>query len=251
MPARAPLDIRVLAFDVFGTVVDWRTGVITELTAIAHGRDLAVDAAAVADAWRDRYQPMLDAVRRGERPWQVLDELHRAALEELIVEFSLQALSEEDRRRLVMAWHHLPPWPDAIPGLTRLRDRYILATFSNGGMALLVDLIRAGRLPFDCILSTELVKSYKPDPRTYQLVPSLLAIRPDQAMMVAAHPYDLVAAAEQGMRTAFVRRPLERGTGMADLPDLPVDIVAVDFLDLASQLEMVPPIAVATRHVAP
>ena len=237
MPAGAPLDIRVLAFDVFGTVVDWRTGVITELTAIAHGRDLAVDAAAVADAWRDRYQPMLDAVRRGERPWQVLDELHRAALEELIVEFSLQELSEQDRRRLVMTWHHLPLWPDAGPGLTRLRADYILTTLSNGGMALLVDLIRAGRLPFDCILSTELVKSYKPDPQTYRLVPSLLAIRPDQAMMVASHPYDLAAAATQGMRTAFVHRPLERGSPEGSFPDFPVDIMADDFLDLAGQLE--------------
>jgi 2-haloacid dehalogenase len=237
MPGGAPLDIRVLAFDVFGTVVDWRTGVITELTAIAHGRDLAVDAAAVADAWRDRYQPMLDAVRRGERPWQVLDELHRAALEELIVEFSLQALSEEDRRRLVMTWHHLPPWPDAVPSLTRLRADYILTTLSNGGMALLVDLVRAGGLPFDCILSTELVKSYKPDPRTYRLVPSLLAIRPDQAMMVASHPYDLAAAADQGMRTAFVHRALERGSRESSVPDFPVDIMADDFLDLASQLK--------------
>jgi 2-haloacid dehalogenase len=237
MPAGAPLDVRVLAFDVFGTVVDWRTGVITELTAIAHGRDLVVDAAAVADAWRSRYQPMLDAVRRGERPWQVLDELHRAALEELIVEFSLQELSEQDRRGLVLAWHHLPPWPDAVLGLTRLRADYILTTLSNGGMALLVDLIRAGRLPFDCILSTQLVKSYKPDPRTYRLVPSLLAIRPDQAMMVASHPYDLAAAATQGMRTAFVHRPLERGSREGSVPDFPVDIMADDFLDLARQLE--------------
>jgi 2-haloacid dehalogenase len=237
MPAGAPLDIRVLAFDVFGTVVDWRTGVITELTAIAHGRDLAVDAAAVADAWRDRYQPMLDAVRRGERPWQVLDELHRAALEELIVEFSLQELSEQDRRRLVMTWHHLPPWPDAVPGLTRLRADYILTTLSNGGMALLVDLLRADGLPFDCILSTELVQSYKPDPRTYRLVPSLLAIRPDQAMMVASHPYDLAAAANQGMRTAFVHRLLEGGSREGSFPDFAVDIMADDFLDLASQLE--------------
>jgi 2-haloacid dehalogenase len=236
MSSSAPPDLRVLAFDVFGTVVDWRRGITTELTAIARERELDVDAAAVADAWRRRYQPFLDRVRVGERPWQVLDELHRAALEEVIVEFSLQALSEQDRQRLMLAWHHLPPWPDAVPGLTRLRASYILSTLSNGGMALLVDLVRSAALPFDCILSTELVKSYKPDPRTYRLVPSLLAVRPEQVMMVAAHPYDLAAAAEEGMRTAFVRRPWERGAGKIPDLDFPVDIVADDFLDLSSKL---------------
>jgi 2-haloacid dehalogenase len=236
MAGYAPSDIKVLAFDVFGTVVDWRSGVITELTAVAREHDLAVDAAAIADRWRSRYQPFLDRVRRGEMPWQVLDDLHRAALQEVVVEFSLDSLTETDLDRLVLAWHHLPAWPDANSGLNRLRSRFILATLSNGGMALLVDLVRATRLPFDCILSTELVKTYKPDPRTYRLVPSLLAVRPEQAMMVAAHPYDLAAAAGERMRTAFVRRPQEWGTGKAQVPDFPIDIVADDFLDLASQL---------------
>ena len=232
----APPDLKVLAFDVFGTVVDWRSGVIAELTAIARERNLAVDAGAVADAWRKRYQPFLDRVCRGEAPWQVLDELHRTGLDEVVREFALEQLSEADLDRLVLAWHHLPPWPDAVRGLTRLRTRFVLATLSNGGMALLVDLARSAGLPFDCILSTELVTSYKPDPRTYQLVSSLLAVRPDQAMMVAAHPYDLAAAAEQGMRTAFVRRPQEWGIGKAEAPTFPVDIMAEDFIDLASQL---------------
>jgi 2-haloacid dehalogenase len=226
----------VLAFDVFGTVVDWRSGVIAEVTAIARERDLAVDAGAVADAWRRLYQPFLDRVRRGEAPWQVLDELHRAGLREVIREFGLERLTETDLDRLVLTWHHLPPWPDAVEGLTRLRSHCVLSTLSNGGMALLVDLGRSAGLPFDCILSTELVSSYKPDPRTYQLVPSLLAVRPEQAMMVAAHPYDLAAAAEQGMRTAFVRRPQEWGTGKAEAPTFPVDIAAEDFIDLATQL---------------
>ena len=227
--------MKVLAFDVFGTVVDWRSGVIAELTAIARERDLAVDAGAMADAWRRRYQPFLDRVRRGEAPWQVLDELHRASLREVIRELGLEKLTETDHDRLVLAWHHLPPWPDAVDGLTRLRSRFVLTTLSNGGMAMLVDLDRSAELPFDCVLSTELVKSYKPDPRTYQLV-SLLAVRPEQAMMVAAHPYDLAAAAEQGMRTAFVRRPQEWGTGKAEVPTFPVGIMAEDFLDLATQL---------------
>jgi len=170
----------VLAFDVFGTVVDWRSGVIAEVTAIARERELTVDAGAMADAWRRRYQPFLDRVRRGEAPWQVLDELHRASLREVIRELGLEKLTETDHDRLVLAWHHLPPWPDAVDALTRLRSRFVLTTLSNGGMAMLVDLDRSAGLPFDCILSTELVKSYKPDPRTYQLV-SLLAVRPEQA----------------------------------------------------------------------
>ena len=226
----------MLAFDVFGTVVDWRGGIIAELTAIAAERDLSLDAGAVADAWRKRYQPFLDRVRQGELPWQVLDKLHRAGLDEVVGEFGLERLTEADLDRLVLAWHHLPPWPDAIAGLVRLRSRFVLATLSNGGMALLVNLARAAGLPFDCILSTELVKSYKPDPRTYQLVPSLLAVRPEQTMMVAAHPYDLSAAAAQGMRTAFVRRPQEWGAGNVEGPDFSVDVEADDFLDLAGQL---------------
>ena len=229
-------DLKVLAFDVFGTVVDWRSGVIAEVTAVAREHDLAVDAAAIADAWRRRYPPWLDRVRRGELRWQNLDDLHRAMLREVITEFSLQPLTEADRDRLVLAWHHLPPWPDAVNGLTRLRSRFVLTTLSNGGMALLVDLARTGSLPFDCILSTELAKTYKPDPAVYQLVPSLLAVRPEQALMVAAHANDLAAAADQGMRTAFVRRPQEWGTGKVETRDFPVDIVAEDFLDLASQL---------------
>ena len=236
MAGTALSDVKVLAFDVFGTAVDWRSGVTTELTAVARERNLAMDASGIADAWRRKYRVWLDRVRHGEIPWQNLDGLHRVMLDEVVAEFGLQALTPPDRDRLVLAWHHLPPWPDAVNGLTRLRARFVLTTLSNGGMAQLVDLARTGGLPFDCILSTELVKSYKPDPAVYQLVPSLLAVRPEQAMMVAAHVSDLAAAAGQGMRTAFVRRAQEWGTGKAEIPDVPMDIVADDFLDLASQL---------------
>jgi 2-haloacid dehalogenase len=233
---RALSDVRVLAFDVFGTAVDWRRGVISELAAVGREHNLALDSAAIADAWRRKYRLWLDRVRHGEIPWQNLDGLHRVMLDEVVVEFALQALTPTDLDRLVLAWHHLPPWPDAVRGLSRLRANFVLTTLSNGGMAQLVDLARAGSLPFDCILSTELVRSYKPDPAVYQLVPSLLAVRPQQAMMVAAHVNDLIAAAGQGMRTAFIRRPQEWGTGKAEIPDVPMDIVADDFLDLASQL---------------
>lgn len=229
-------DVRVLAFDVFGTVVDWRSGVIGELTAIARERSLTIDPGAIADDWRRRYRPAMDEVREGKVPWAVMDELHRGMLREVIRKFHLQALTEADVDRLVLTWHHLPPWPDASEGLSEMRDHYILTTLSNGGMALLVDLVRSGHLAFDCVLSTELVRSYKPDPRVYQLVPSLLGVSPEQVMMVAAHAQDLAAARGEGLRTAFVRRPQEWGTGKVEEPDFPVDIAANDFLDLAIKL---------------
>ena len=229
-------DLKVLAFDVFGTVVDWRGGVAAEMAAIAKERHLTVDPGAFADAWRSKYLPYLLRIRNGEMPWQVLDGVHRASLQELASELSLQSLTEADLDRLVHAWHHLPAWLDSVEGMSRLRPGYMLTTLSNGGMAHLVELNRAAHLPFDCVLSVELVRTYKPDPRVYRLVPELLAVRPEESMMVASHAYDLAAAAEQGMRTAFVRRVQEWGTGKAEPLDISVDIVADDFLDLASQL---------------
>ena len=229
-------DLKVLAFDVFGTVVDWRGGVAAEMAAVAKERQLSVDAGAFADAWRSKYLPYLLRIRNGEMPWQVLDGVHRASLRELVTEMSLKSLTEADLDRLVHAWHHLPAWPDSVEGMSRLRPGYVLTTLSNGGMAHLVELNRAAKLPFDCVLSVELVRTYKPDPRVYRLVPELLAVRPEESMMVASHEYDLAAAAEQGMRTAFVRRPQEWGTGKAEPLDISVDIVAEDFLDLATQL---------------
>jgi 2-haloacid dehalogenase len=231
-----PVGIKVLAFDVFGTVVDWRGGVAAEMATIAKERRLTVDAPAFADQWRSKYLPYLSRIRSGEMPWQVLDEVHRASLRELIGDLSIQSLTEADLDRLVFAWHHLPPWPDAVGGMSRLRSRFVLTTLSNGGMAHLVDLNRAAQLPFDCVLSVELVRTYKPDPRVYRLVPDLLAVRPEESMLVASHSYDLAAAAGQGIRTAFVRRPQEWGTGKPEKLDISVDIVADDFLDLASQL---------------
>src|SRR5438045_552320 len=206
------------------------------MAAVAKERQLSVDAGAFADAWRSRYLPYLLRIRNGEMPWQVLDGVHRASLRELVPEMSLQSLTEADLDRLVYAWHHLPAWPDSVEGMSRLRSRFVLSTLSNGGMAHLVDLNRAALLPFDCVLSTELVRTYKPDPRVYRLVPDLLAVRPEQSMMVASHVYDLAAAAGQGMRTAFVRRPHESGTGRPETLNISVDIVADDFLDLGSHL---------------
>ena len=241
--AAVELDVRVLAFDLFGTVVDWRGGVMAEVEAISRDRELMVnqrelevDASALAEAWRRRVRELLDRVAQRKMRYRVLDDMHRAALEDVIKESALQAMTREERERLVAAWHRLPAWPDAVAGMTRLRIPFVLTTLSNGGMAHQVDVVRFANLPFDCILATELVKSYKPDPRVYQLVPSLLRARPDRVMMVASHPYDLKAAANEGFKTAFVARPHEWGTGKPELPDFAVDVSANDFVDLAAKL---------------
>lgn len=241
--ADVELDIRVLAFDLFGTVVDWRGGVIAELGAIARDRELVVnpkeltvDAGALADAWRRRVRELLDRVAQRKMRYRVLDDMHRVALDDVIKESSLEAMTKDERERLVSAWHRLRAWPDAVPGMKRLRVPFLLTTLSNGGMAHQVDVVRFAELPFDCILATELAKTYKPDPRVYKLVPSLLRVRPDQVMMVASHPYDLKAAAAEGFKTAFVGRRQEWGTGKPERPDFPVDVTADDFVDLASKL---------------
>jgi 2-haloacid dehalogenase len=237
------VDVRALAFDVFGTVVDWRGSVAEEVTAVAarNGLPLAPEeAAGFADAWRRRYQPSMDRVRRGEIGWTVLDELHRESLDEVVGQFGLDGLGAGEREELNLAWHRLRPWPDSVEGLARMRRSLVLCTLSNGNVALLVDLARYGGLPFDCILSAELCRAYKPDPRTYRLVPALLRVEPAEVMMVAAHASDLRAAAAEGLRTAFVARPLEWGTGGGGDeagPEDGFDVVASDFVDLAERLE--------------
>jgi 2-haloacid dehalogenase len=239
------MEVSALAFDVLGTVVDWHGSIAAEVaeTAARNGLPLEAGAAeAFAEEWRRRYRPSMERVRAGEIGWTALDDLHRVSLEELLGQFGLEAMPPAERERLNLAWHRLRPWPDTVEGLTRLRRRHVLCTLSNGNVALLVDLARFGGLPFDCILSAELCHAYKPDPRTYRLVPALLRLRPEQVMMVAAHPADLRSAAEQGLRTAYVHRPLEWGAGGAPAgivrksPDDRFDVVAEDFVDLAARL---------------
>jgi 2-haloacid dehalogenase len=234
-----PAEVQALAFDVFGTVVDWRGSLIRELDALAGERGLkGVDWAAFADAWRGAYQPSMQEVREGRLPWTRLDDLHRRSLERLLGQFGVEGLGEAEMRRINTIWHRLRPWPDAIAGLTRLRRRYILATLSNGNVALLTNMARHAGLPWDCILSAELCRHYKPDPEVYRMVCDLLDLAPQQVMMVAAHNDDLRHAARQGLRTAFVRRPQEHGPGQTrDLePEAPFDVVADDFGDLADIL---------------
>ena len=238
MAQRDIASVKALTFDVFGTVVDWRGSIIREGMTFGAARGLHVDWASFADEWRAGYQPSMARVRRGELPWTNIDTLHRMILDALLVKYSITGLSEADKDHWNRVWHRLTGWPDALAGLTRLRSRYILATLSNGNVALLTNMAKYAGLPWDCILSAELAHHYKPDPETYQMAADLLGLRPEQVMMVAAHKGDLRAAQAVGLQAAFVTRPMEFGPERTpDLtPDPAFTINAVDFHDLAAQL---------------
>lgn len=230
--------IKALAFDVFGTVVDWRASIIREGALLAQAKGLRVDWGKFADAWRAGYAPAMNRVRKRELPWTNIDGLHRLILDDLLREFGVAGLSEDEIAHFNRAWHRLMPWPDAVGGLNRLRSRYVLTTLSNGNVSLLVDMAKNAGLPWDCVLSAELCGHYKPDPEAYQMVVHLLDVQPSELMMVAAHQSDLQAAARVGLRTAYVMRPLEHGPdGRAEpAPRGAFDVVATDFHDLAAQL---------------
>jgi 2-haloacid dehalogenase len=231
-------DVTALTFDVFGTVVDWRGSIARELRSFFGPRGIARDWAAVADRWRALYQPAMEEVRRGRRPWARLDDLHRENLHAVLEEFALAGLNEAEIEHLNRAWHRLDPWPDGVAGLDRLKRRFILATLSNGNVALLVNMARRAGLPWDAILGAEVARAYKPMPEAYLGTADLLGLRPDQCMMVAAHNDDLLAARALGFHTAFVARPTEHGpTQTKDLrAEHAFDVVTVDFLDLADRL---------------
>ena len=229
---------KALVFDVFGTVVDWRSSVAAEVQRLAQRKGFTVDGEKFADAWRAAYAPSMNRVRTGELPWTKLDDLHRMSLEKLLVDFKIDGLSGAEKADLNRAWHRLAPWPDSTGGLTRLKKKFIIAPLSNGNIALMTDLARHGGLPWDCILGAELVRHYKPDREVYQSAADFLGLTPGEVMMVAAHLGDLRAAKGVGLQTAFVPRPAEYGSaGKPDLkPDSSVDLTAKDFNDLAAQL---------------
>lgn len=230
--------IKALTFDVFGTVVDWRGSIINEGEARNAMLQQPVDWGALADAWRAQYRPMMDRVQEGDLPWTPLDRLHRMILDQLLPQFGIHGWTEAQIADFNRVWHRLEPWPDARAGLQRLRTRFVVATLSNGNLALLTNMAKHAELPWDCILSVELAQRYKPDPAVYHTTATLLDLDPAQIMMVAAHQDDLHAAHGIGMRTAFVPRPMEHGAGKTpDLtPDSSFDMVAADFIDLAVQL---------------
>tara|TARA_B100001167_G_scaffold184514_1_gene143943 strand:+ start:385 stop:1233 length:849 start_codon:yes stop_codon:yes gene_type:complete len=230
--------VKALTFDVFGTVVDWRSSIIREGQLLSARKGFEIDWGEFADNWRAGYGPAMNRVRNGELPWTKIDDLHRMILDELVIEHGLVGLSEGELDDFNRAWHRLSPWPDTVAGLNRLKTKYVIATLSNGNVALLTNMAKNAGLPWDAVLSAELAKHYKPDPEAYLTAADLLGLSPEQVMMVAAHPGDLRAAARTGLRTAYVVRPLEQGPGriVSNNTTGEFDYTANDFLDLARQL---------------
>lgn len=236
MSARTDLagSIRVLAFDIFGTVVDWHGSIVREMARL-HPQ---VDGDAFARAWREGYKPAMARVMRGELGWTRIDDLHRMILDDILPRFGLQGLGEADRAHLNRAWHRLDPWPDSVEGLVRLKRRYTLCTLSNGNIGLLTNMAKRAGLPWDCVLSAEVFRAYKPDPATYLGVAQVFDLRPEQVMLVAAHHDDLAGARACGLRTAYIERPLEFGAAhpkdVAPRPDN--DLHCASLLALADAL---------------
>jgi 2-haloacid dehalogenase len=229
------MTVRALAFDVFGTVVDWRSSIIRELEQFGQRHGLQQDWPTFADNWRAGYAPAMDRVRRGELPWTRIDDLHRMILVELLGDTSY---SDDEIDELNRAWHRLDPWPDSVAGLTRLKQKFTITTLSNGNLSLLTNMAKRAGLPWDCVISAELFHHYKPDPEAYLGCADLLGVTPEQLMLVAAHPSDLKAARASGLKTAYVDRPLEQGPGREphSVGRDEFDFVATDFVDLAKQL---------------
>jgi 2-haloacid dehalogenase len=231
-------DVKALCFDVFGTVVDWRASIAREAAAAFASLGIERDWHAFADAWRARYQPAMEEVRSGRRPWTRLDVLHRENLLAVLDELAIEGLSASEIDRLNRAWHRLEPWPDVTLGLTRLKRTFILATLSNGDVAMMVAIARRAGLPWDAVLGAEVARAYKPQPEAYLRSAALLDLAPAACLMVAAHNSDLAAALALGFRTAYVHRPTEYGPGQsADLgPERDYDVVAASFTELADKL---------------
>ena len=230
--------VKALTFDVFGTVVDWRSSIIREGQLLSANKGFDIDWAEFADRWRGGYGPAMARVRSGELPWTKIDDLHRLILNDLVVEFGLTGLTEIELDHFNKVWHRLIPWPDTVGGLNRLKTKYVITTLSNGNVSLLTNMAKNAGLPWDAVLSAELAKHYKPEPEAYLVAAELLSLSPEQVMMVATHPSDLRAASRAGLRTAYVIRPLERGPGgtVDRNEDGEFDYTADDFMDLARKL---------------
>lgn len=226
---------KVLAFDVFGTVVDWHGSIANEIRRL----NLPADPEAFASAWRKGYRPAMARVRSGELPWTKIDDLHRMILDDVLKQFGITTLSEAEIRQLNLIWHRLTPWPEVVSGLHQLKSQFTLVTLSNGNLGLLANMAKNAGLPWDLILSAEVFRHYKPDPETYLGVAQTFDIPPQEVMLVASHKDDLASAHACGLQTAFIERPLEFGKDHAR-DDLHLESFtnyhAKDFLDLARQL---------------
>jgi 2-haloacid dehalogenase len=233
-------NVKALVFDTFGTVVDWRSSVIAEGMAWGKAKGLNINWADFADRWRLGYIPTMDKVRKGEIPWTRLDDLHRMILDELLKEFKIEGLTEQEKVSWTYVWRRLKPWPDSVEGLTRIKKKYVIAPLSNGNIALMTHLAKFGGLPWDAILGAELARHYKPDRDVYISAYYYLDLKPEEVMMCAAHFGDLQAARSNGLRTGFIYRPNEFGNGPVGVPDKAkpgdFDVVSVSLIDLAQQM---------------
>ncbi|MDH3579914.1 MAG: haloacid dehalogenase type II [Hyphomicrobiales bacterium] len=231
------MEIRALTFDVFGTVVDWRSAIIAELETLAQKKEVQGDWAAFVDEWKAFYRPAMDAVNSGERPWTNVDEIYARALDELLPRYGLTNMRKPEIDHLTHAWCRPHAWPDSAPALHRLKEKFALSTLSNGNFSWLVAIAKHCSLPFDCVLTAENARAYKPDPRVYRCAIEMLGLRPEQILMVACHNYDLAAASSHGMRTAFLPRKEHGGDQTADqAPEHDWDFVVRDLEDLATAL---------------
>jgi 2-haloacid dehalogenase len=230
--------IKALTFDVFGTVTDWRSTIIHEGARWGAQKGIDIDWARFADDWRGGYEPAMQRVRTGQLPWLNIDRIHRLLLDDLLVKYGITGLTEGEKEHWNRVWHRLELWPDVKSGLERLRQRFVVVALSNGNIALLTNMAKHADLRWDCILSAELARHYKPDPEVYRTAAELLGLAPQEVMMVAAHNHDLKGAQAIGFHTAFIHRPTEYGPGQTtDLtPDPSFDVLARDFNDLADQI---------------
>lgn len=232
----SPSAVQAIVFDTFGTVVDWRQSIIRDLGAWAETQGLRADWTQLADLWRGEYEPQKDRVRRGEIPWTRIDDLHHEALERLLPRIGLPDLAPQQRRHINLVWHRLDAWPDSVAGLERLKKNYIIGPLSNGNIALLVNMAKHARLPWDVIFSAEHFQQYKPHPDTYLGVCRQLDLSPAQVMLCAAHNDDLREARAQGLRTAFIPRPREYGPGQTTnlVAEADWDVVANNMNEFAA-----------------
>ena len=232
-------NVKAMTFDVFGTVVDWRSSIAREAKMMGEQKGFDFDWDDFADKWSAGYGPSMNKVRTGELPWTKIDVLHRMILDELLSEYNITNLTESEKDHFNRAWHRLDPWPDSVPGLTELKKNYVISPLSNGNVALLVNMAKYGGLPWDTVLSAELAQHYKPDPEAYQSTSEFLGFPIEQIMMVAAHKNDLKSAKGQGMMTGYIPRPKEHGpnTTVDSNPEDYIDIIGENFVDFANKMQ--------------
>ena len=232
-------NVKAMTFDVFGTVVDWRSSIAREAKMMGEQKGFDFDWDNFADKWRAGYGPSMNKVRTGELPWTKIDVLHRMILDELLSEYNITNLTESEKDHFNRAWHRLDPWPDSVPGLTELKKNYVISPLSNGNVALLVNMAKYGGLPWDTVLSAELAQHYKPDPEAYQSTSEFLGFPIEEIMMVAAHKNDLKSAKGQGMMTGYIPRPKEHGpnTTVDSNPEDYIDIIGENFVDFANKMQ--------------